>query len=152
VARPPVSIDVQMRLGGAAPAAGALGPLRLDLFEEQLTLSALIRSTVEEQVRELRMRHALDWLAIAAVLDRHYLTEAEVAAQAANAGAVRLPSRQPGPLDAELEVRRALAAFERGVVAVFVDGRQLEQLDEVITVRPGTRVVFLRLMPLAGGA
>ena len=141
-----------MRLGGAAPAAGALGPLRLDLFEEQLTLSALIRSTVEEQVRELRMRHALDWLAIAAVLDRHYLTEAEVAAQAANAGAVRLPSRQPGPLDAELEVRRALAAFERGVVAVFVDGRQLEQLDEVITVRPGTRVVFLRLMPLAGGA
>jgi len=152
VARPPVSIDVQMRLGGAAAAAGALGPLRLDLFEEQLTLAALIRRTVEEQVRELRMRRAQDWLAIAEALDRHYLTEAEVAAQAANAGAVRLPRRQPGSLDAELEVRRALVAFERGVVAVFVDGRQREQLDEVITVRPGTRVVFLRLMPLAGGA
>ncbi len=79
-------------------------------------------------------------------------THAGRQAQAKRDGAVRLPTRQLGRVDAELEVGRALVAFERRVYSVFVDARQVEDLQEMITVQPGTRVTFLRLMPLAGGA
>lgn len=147
-----LTIEVQTRIGGAARPQSSLEPVHLRLVQEQLTLAELIRRTVEEQVRELLVRQKLDTMAARSVLDRHYLTEDDVLAQAEGDGAVRLPTRRPGQLDAEVEVRRALAAFERRAYAVFVDGQQVEDVQQVISVRPGTRVTFLRLMPLAGGA
>jgi hypothetical protein len=48
-------------------------------------------------------------------------------------------------------VRQAIRAFEAGGYCVFVGDRQVESLEERVRFAPGTRVVFLRVMPLVGG-
>ena len=48
-------------------------------------------------------------------------------------------------------VATALQAFADGFYFVFLDGHQLEQLDEVVALRAGGQLRFVRLMPLAGG-
>ncbi|MEU0402573.1 hypothetical protein ABZ318_20505 [Streptomyces sp. NPDC006197] len=46
---------------------------------------------------------------------------------------------------------RAVEAFGRNGFLVLVGDRQVEELDETVTVGPETEVVFLRLVPLVGG-
>ncbi|MER5207152.1 hypothetical protein [Streptomyces sp. NPDC002825] len=46
---------------------------------------------------------------------------------------------------------RAVEAFGRNGFLVLVGDRQIEELDETVTVGPETEVVFLRLVPLVGG-
>lgn len=47
-------------------------------------------------------------------------------------------------------VKTAIQAFLDGLVAVFVDGIQKKDLQEVITITPKSVVVFVRLTMLAG--
>ena len=54
-------------------------------------------------------------------------------------------------VDAEEQCRRALEAFERNGFFLLVGDRQVESLDEVIPLRDGLEVEFLRLVPLVGG-
>ena len=54
-------------------------------------------------------------------------------------------------IDAGRQVDAALEAFERGRLLVLVDGRQREALDEPLELSAGSEVVFVRLVPLAGG-
>jgi hypothetical protein len=54
-------------------------------------------------------------------------------------------------VDLEQAVRTALQAFEDGLYYVFVDDRQVEDLDAAVAVRSETRIRFLRLVALAGG-
>jgi hypothetical protein len=54
----------------------------------------------------------------------------------------------PSPDEA---VATALQAFQDELFVVFVDDRQVEDLDALLTVGPGTRLRFLRLVALAGG-
>ena len=51
----------------------------------------------------------------------------------------------------EPQFEAAVEAFERTRLIVLVDGRQHESLDASLEVGPDTEVVFLRLVPLAGG-
>ena len=67
---------------------------------------------------------------------------------------MRFPTARAGkatPLDPALEVEKALRAFAAGTYVILVDGRRVERLDEVVPFAPGTKVTFLRLMPLVGG-
>ncbi len=56
-----------------------------------------------------------------------------------------------GAADADEAVRAALLAFEDGLFFVFVDDEQKTELGETFAVGAGTRVMFLRLVALAGG-
>ena len=58
---------------------------------------------------------------------------------------------QPRPLDANTQLAKAIDAFQGNQIIMLVDDRQVESLDEEITLRPNTRVSFLRLTPLVGG-
>lgn len=150
-----IEIEVHSRVAGGSAAEPVLEPVRLRLASERLTVAALIRRAVEEQVRELRVRQYLDAEAARRALDRQYLSADEIDAQAAG-GVVRLRQprreRRTRPVEAEAEVERALRAFEAGAYVILIDGRRVERLDEEVTVAPGTSVTFLRLMPLIGGA
>jgi hypothetical protein len=149
-----LTVEVRSRVAGAPPGQGGPDPVLVRLLDERLTVAELIRRTVEEQVRELTVRRRLGAAEAQRVLDRQYLTRAEVDAQAGGQGAVRFPSRragQAGAIDSEAEVQRALDGFRQRLYHVFVEGRQAESLDEVVRCGPGTRVTFLRLTPLAGG-
>lgn len=53
--------------------------------------------------------------------------------------------------DPNQAVGTALLAFEDGFYYVFIDEAQYHSLDSEVFVKPDSRVLFLRLVPLAGG-
>ena len=55
------------------------------------------------------------------------------------------------PVDAAAAIAAALEAFRDGFYFVFVDGQQIEDLEQAITVAPISTLLFIRLVPLAGG-
>lgn len=59
--------------------------------------------------------------------------------------------RKRRPLDVEQQVAVALEAFEKNGFLLLFDDRQVEDLDEVVTVTPESSATFLRLVPLVGG-
>jgi hypothetical protein len=59
--------------------------------------------------------------------------------------------KQPRAIDADAQLAKAIGAFQGNQIIMLVDDRQVESLDEEITLRPDTRVSFLRLTPLVGG-
>ncbi|MFJ2953282.1 hypothetical protein [Streptomyces sp. NPDC087270] len=61
------------------------------------------------------------------------------------------PDRTEPVGGAAAETERAMAAIDRGLVAVFAGGRRLESPDEPVAVRPGDRITFLRVTALVGG-
>jgi hypothetical protein len=64
-------------------------------------------------------------------------------------GAVRMGDTEPaGPVDVAAAVQTALLAFDDGIFKVFVGDREVEGPVELAD---GAAVLFLRLVPLAGG-
>lgn len=139
---------MRVKVSSKVPGANGdtLPEVLVDLEADVTTAGELIRHAVEEQVRLLRG----DAARCRRALDRQYLSTEDIHAQAA-AGVVRMPARVSTERDTAEEVDRAQRAFERNVFALFAGGRQLRRLDEVIVLRLGEPVVFVRLTPLAGG-
>jgi hypothetical protein len=149
------SIEIRCRSLLAPQSEPELPVVALDILDHDITAAELIRRTVEEQIRELLVSYRLDAAQAQRALNRLYLTEQEIQAQAA-AGTIRCaPSRLspavPPQIDSASEVSKALRAFEKGAYLLVVDGRRVQRLDERLTFRPGCRVTFLRLTPLIGG-
>jgi hypothetical protein len=109
-----------------------------------LTLRDLITRIVIEQVGAFRSRQR----------DNRFLralSGAEIA-QAAETGAVRSGgSDLDQEVDEDVAIATALQAFDDGLYYVLIDRRQYEGLDEQVFVGEDSTVVFLRLVPLAGG-
>ncbi len=59
--------------------------------------------------------------------------------------------KKPRDIDWEVQLKRALEAFENNQMLMLVDDRQIESLDETIELTPETEVRFLRLVLLVGG-
>ncbi|GAA2399097.1 hypothetical protein Cme02nite_07940 [Catellatospora methionotrophica] len=135
-------VEVRSRV----PGGDRLPDVLVELAQERTTVRELIRAAVAEQVRAWQA----DSSRCRALLDRQYLTDDDIRAQAAT-GVVRLPDRQHGVPDADAEVTRAWRAFERGTFALFIGGRQVDLLDEQVVLRLGEPVVFVRLTALVGG-
>lgn len=55
------------------------------------------------------------------------------------------------PIDTGAAVDAALLAFADGLFKVFVADRELADDDAPVALADGTQLLFLRLMPLAGG-
>ncbi|MFG1737006.1 hypothetical protein ACGFLT_03190 [Micromonospora chalcea] len=53
--------------------------------------------------------------------------------------------------DPEERTRMTLDAFGRNAFVVLVDDRQVTDLDEKVRLHAGSRVTFLKLVPLVGG-
>ena len=135
-------VEVRSRV----PGGERLPDVLIELARERTTVRDLIRAAVAEQVRAWRGDHSR----CGALLDRQYLTDTEVRAQAAR-GVVRLPGRAEADPDPDAEVARAWRAFEAGAFALFVNGVQADALNEEIVLRLGEPVVFVRLTALVGG-
>lgn len=137
---------VRVKVRSRVPGGERLPDVLVELAQEHTTVRELIRAAVAEQVRSWQD----DSNRCRAMLDRQYLTDADIHAQAAT-GMVRMPDRSSTAPEVEAEVSRAWRAFERGTFALFVGGRQVDRLDEDITLRLGEPVVFVRLTALVGG-
>ena len=60
-------------------------------------------------------------------------------------------ARQPGRLDWQAQARVALDSFVHNGFFVFVGDRQVQDLDEELTLAETDEVSFVRLVPLVGG-
>ncbi len=54
-------------------------------------------------------------------------------------------------VDVDQAIAAALQAFADGLYFVFLDDQQQENLDDLVTLRPDSQLMFLRLVPLVGG-
>lgn len=54
-------------------------------------------------------------------------------------------------VEPQAAVDTALQAFEDGLYFVFIDNEQQTALDSEVILQPDSRIVFVRLTPLAGG-
>jgi len=110
----------------------------LEILTERLTARELIRSRVYQEVQDYNLRQPEVFRGLVQPSD------AEVALNG-----FRL--KKPRTLDWKQQFEKALDAFEKNRVLILVDDKQVDSLDEEITVRPGGCVSFLRLTPLVGG-
>ncbi len=67
-------------------------------------------------------------------------------------GSVRSGGREgAAEVDPDEAVRTAIEAQRDGLFQTVIDEEPIDDLDTVIELRDGTRVMFLRLVALAGG-
>jgi hypothetical protein len=112
--------------------------LVLTLLTETITVRELIRSRVYQEVKDYNTRRPETFNTLVQP------TEAEKTLNGYR-------FRQPRAINRETQFEKALAAFQSQGFIVLVDDRQVEELDEVIEIKPGTQVSFLKLIPLVGG-
>ena len=55
------------------------------------------------------------------------------------------------PVDVLQATATALLAFEDGLYQVYVDDEPIDSLEQVVHIGEGARLMFLRLVALAGG-
>lgn len=146
-----LKVEVRSRIVGTFHPDEQPSNVAIDLLNEHLTVRELITQTVEEQVRDLLIHRKLDNEKARQILQRQYLTEEEIQKQATS-GVVKQPSKKPHAyIDSAVQVNKAILAFDNGTFMIVVDGRQLEDLDEMIALSPSSKVTFVRMTPLVGG-
>lgn len=110
---------------------------------DDLRLRDVIAHVVRHEVARFRDRHERSRL------DR-VLSSDEIA-RGAERGAVRPEGRDtPGDVDPDSAVAVAHQAFEDGLYLVVIDEREHRSLDDLVHLRPDSRLTFVRLTFLAG--
>ena len=108
------------------------------------SLRDLIRTLVEREVAAFRDRQEERKLT-------RVLTNEQIAS-AVQTGRIHMGGDDiTQQVDPERAVEAALTAFRDGFYFVFVDDVQIEDLDTPVELNPASQLLFLRLIPLAGG-
>jgi hypothetical protein len=119
--------------------AGARTPAwYMEIFEERLPLREVIRRRVFQEVAEYNAGGGDEFRG---------LVQPTGAERTLNGFKLRKPRR----VDPEEQAAKALEAFSRNGFVVLVEDRQVEELDDVVDLRLGTQITFLKLVPLVGG-
>jgi len=112
--------------------------LTLTVSAERITVRDLIRQRVWHEVEEYNRRKPDTFRGLVQPTDSERTLNG-------------YKLKQPRAIDATTQLAKAIDAFQGNQIIMLVDDRQVESLDEEITLRPNTRVSFLRLTPLVGG-
>jgi hypothetical protein len=139
-----LAVLVEAAVPGRRKAGTAEHALDIDLAAGEVTLRDLVEAVVRAEVagfaERARMRSMLSVLT-----DRGL-------AEGLAAGAVRHgESEAPTDVDPDAAVATALEAHADGVFRVLIDDDPVDDLDALVTLRPDSRLLFLRLVALAGG-
>ena len=110
----------------------------------QAPLGDLIDAVVRSEVAAFRLRQ-LDGRLLQ-VLSREQIAAGAEVGRITSGG-----SDLDQAVDEEAAVTTALEAFADGLYFVFVDDKQIESIDEVVTVTGDSTLLFVRLVPLVGG-
>jgi hypothetical protein len=117
--------------------------LQLDLPPQSATAHALIAAVVRSEVAAYEQR--ADESEFVRVLTAASLAEG------LQSGAVRLGDvERPAVVDVAAAVETAQLAFDDGIFKVFVGDDEVGP-EEVVSIAEGAQLLFLRLVPLAGG-
>jgi hypothetical protein len=138
------AIRVEAAVPGRKRAGTAEHPVELDLTAGAMPLRTLIDAVVRAEVRSFQQR--AEESTFIRVLTEKALEDG------LQRGAIRSGGAEvSAAVDVDEAVATALLAHEDGLYEVLVDDEPVGDLDAVITVSPATRLLFLRLVPLAGG-
>jgi hypothetical protein len=111
---------------------------------DALTLGDVIAAVVRHEVEEFRQRQTEQRLL-------RVLTP-DAIAQGAERGKILAGARDlDQAMDTPSAVATALQAFEDGLYFAFVDDVQQESLAQLVQLREDSRLLFVRLVALAGG-
>ena len=129
-------------------ADGRLPAFELRLASERITARELIERRIADEVAAVNQRN----IAAAAghARSRSFLIALDEDGPEARLNEAPRP-RRPRLVDQEAERARAICAFEKRQFILLFDDRQIEDLDEAITLSPESEAVFLYLTPLVGG-
>lgn len=117
--------------------------IELDI-EENAQLRDVVGAVVTREVDQFRVRAEDRCL--------YRILTAPTIAEAVEIGIVRSGDDRPlVSVEADDAVATALQAFDDDLYRVFIDDEPVESLDASVTIRPGSRLTFLRLVALAGG-
>jgi hypothetical protein len=111
----------------------------IDFLTEEITLRELIKGRVYQEVKDANTRQ--DDLPMAMLK----LTETEK-----ELNQIRTTKKQK-MIDFQKQYDKAIDAFLKSRFFVLVDDSQPTALDETITLRPDTKVTFVKLVYLTGG-
>lgn len=118
--------------------AGGRRAWSLETLTETITLRELIRQRVYQEVTEHNAQQTEYF---------HGLVQPTNTERTLNGFRMRQSQR----IDWEAQYEQAQAAFARRGFIVLVEDRQVDDLDALVTLRPGSEVTFLKLTPLVGG-
>jgi hypothetical protein len=135
---------VEAAVPGRRKAGTAEHPLELDVpagaVPLRVVVEAVVRAEVAAFAERARMRSVMN-----------VLTERSLAEGVA-AGVVRHgESEAPTDVDPDQAVEAALGGHADGIFKVLVDDEPIDDLDQLVTLRSDSRLLFLRLVALAGG-
>ncbi|WP_053374308.1 hypothetical protein [Paenibacillus sp. FJAT-27812] len=113
------------------------------LSEVPLTLKALIIDMVTTNVRQLNERETETPLV-------PFLTQGDIEqlGQSGKIGFGALYNEKKA--DEKEAISTAILAFEDGLYRVFINGNEIEQLDDALTLHEGDEIAFVRFTMLAG--
>ena len=140
------TIQIEHRLNNQDPTEAIL----LQLLTEQITARELIKRSVTAFIQRLTMSgKKADPIATAYGL---FLTQEQITAMKAS-GKVAIESARPCTElpNQDKAIKQALTAFRTGVYTLLINGRQVTDLDEVLSFEEQTKAIFIRLVPLVGG-
>lgn len=123
--------------------------VELRLVSERTTARDIIRRRVEAEVEAMNGRRRA--AAAVASQTRSLLIEVDPASAEGRLNPLLPRLRHAKPLDVDYEATRAVEAFNKRRFLLLFDDRQIDDLDEVVTVGTGSQAVFLYLTPLKGG-
>ena len=119
--------------------------LTLPSTAEPLTLRDIITAAVSAEAQAFQERQQERRL-------MRVLTSRQIAVGAAAGKVDPAQHDLKQDVDPEVAVRTAVQAFTDGLYFVFVDGKQQTALDAGVSLGQDSRVSFVRLVALAGGA
>ena len=108
------------------------------------TLRSLLTALVRQEVAAYHERQE-------SVGMLRVLTERDLSDGAATGRISVAPQVRSGTVTLEDATQTALQAYGDGLYYVFVDDEQIEGLDQVLTLKSDSTLLFLRLTALAGG-
>jgi hypothetical protein len=120
--------------------------LTLDVLTESITVRELIRSRVYQEVDDhnRRVREANSEAAPFNGLVTPTAAEREL-------NPPRTGNARGREVDWKKQFTAACDGFARNGFFILIDDRQVEELDEVVTLRPESKISFVKLTPLVGG-
>lgn len=140
----PTAVQVEAAVPGRRQAAVRDHDVTIGVEPGSIALRDLLDAVVRAEIEAFRARAEEQTFV-------RVLTQAAIDDGSAQ-GTIRSGDRVvPSEVDPDEAVAAALLAQTDGLFQVIVDDEPVDDLDDVVDLRPDTRLLFLRLVPLAGG-